>query len=616
MTSRPRSKPAHARAIWSVPLPLRVAIIIVAVALVYLPALHADFVWDDELLITANPLLRDLSGLVEIWTGGRTADYYPLTNTIFWIEWHLFGQQAAGYHAVNIVLQIANALLVWLVVRRFHVPGAWLAGLIFGIHPVHAESVTWISELKNLLSMFFGILSVLCFLEIGDKRLLATPAAYFGSLVFFALAVLSKTHIVFLPLVLAVCAWWRARRRSLKAKTIDFAHEAVRIAPFFLIAVVLGWVTIWFQNRGLGSEEVFLGSLNRRLANAGLAVWWYAEKLFLPVRLMPIYPNWRFDPPDWFEWLPLLALVGILAAAWRWREGRMRGAFFAVSYFVIALVPVLGFLQMSYVRSGTLVADHYQYFADVSLIALFCAGIAKLWAWQKSQMRIATAAVVFLLLGAMGTYTWTRAEVYRNEETLWQDNLSKNSDAWQAHNRLGQRFFNQEKYVEAAPHFELAAQLKPELADNYNQLGLVYCRLGRFEEGIAEYRKGLRLKEAKSSTANDAGTAKMEANLANALTITAINLTETAQIFPRDTSAIAAAQADEGRRRYGEAVQAYEKALELDPRQPAVHRNLGILLVRLGRYDEAVIHLRATLQLVPNEPLARETLDAIEAQRR
>ena len=115
MTSRPRSKPAHARAIWSVPLPLRVAIIIVAVALIYLPALHANFVWDDELLITANPLLRDLSGLFEIWAGGRTADYYPLTNTIFWIEWHLFGQQAAGYHAVNIVLQIANALLVWLV---------------------------------------------------------------------------------------------------------------------------------------------------------------------------------------------------------------------------------------------------------------------------------------------------------------------------------------------------------------------------------------------------------------------------------------------------------------------------------------------------------------------
>jgi tetratricopeptide (TPR) repeat protein len=145
-----------------------------------------------------------------------------------------------------------------------------------------------------------------------------------------------------------------------------------------------------------------------------------------------------------------------------------------------------------------------------------------------------------------GNIYLTRAEVYRNEETLWEDNLSKNPDAWQAHNRLGQRFFNQEKYVEAAPHFELAARLKPELADNYNQLGLVYCRLGRFEEGIAEYRKGLRLKEAKSSTANDAGTAKMEANLANALTITAIHMTETAQTSP-NTSAIAAAQADEGK---------------------------------------------------------------------
>src|SRR5437763_9851601 len=251
----------------------QVAAIVVAVGLVYLPALRADFVWDDEQLVTGNPLLRTFSGLLEIWSGGRTADYFPVTSTVFWIEYHLFGSKAAGYHAVNILLQTADALLVWLVLQRLKVPGAWLAGLIFGIHPVHAESVAWISELKNLLSMFFGLLSVLCFLEIGDKRPLATPAAYFGSLVFFALAVLSKTHIVFFPLVLAVCAWWRARRRSLKAKTIDFAHEAVRIAPYFLVAVVLGWVTIWFQNRGLGREEVFLGSLNWRLANAGFVVW-------------------------------------------------------------------------------------------------------------------------------------------------------------------------------------------------------------------------------------------------------------------------------------------------------------------------------------------------------
>src|SRR5438876_10845961 len=179
-----------------------IAAIIIAVALVYLPALRGNFVWDDFLLITGNPLLQNASGLLEIWSGGRTADYFPLTNTVFWIEHHLFGRNATGYHVVNILLQVANALLVWRVLQRLNIPGAWLAGLIFGIHPVHAASVVWISELKNLLSMFFALLSSLCFLELGGQRLRNSATAYAASLVFFALALLSKTQVVFLPFVL------------------------------------------------------------------------------------------------------------------------------------------------------------------------------------------------------------------------------------------------------------------------------------------------------------------------------------------------------------------------------------------------------------------------------
>src|SRR5213078_4958668 len=106
-----------------------IAAIIIAVALVYLPALRWNFVWDDFLLITGNPLLQGFSGLMEIWSGGRTADYFPLTNTVFWIEHHLFGQNATGYHVVNILLQVANALVVWRVLQRLNIPGAWLAGL-------------------------------------------------------------------------------------------------------------------------------------------------------------------------------------------------------------------------------------------------------------------------------------------------------------------------------------------------------------------------------------------------------------------------------------------------------------------------------------------------------
>jgi len=259
---------------------------------------------------------------------------------------------------------------------------------------------------------------------------------------------------------------------------------------------------------------------------------------------------------------------------------------------------------MAYVRSGTLVADHHQYFADVSLLALFSAGVAYVWN-QRQPTKIATAAIVTLLVGAMGTDAFSRAEIYRNEERLWQDNLSKNPDAWQAHIQIAQRRFKQERYAEAAYHAGRAAELKPELADIHNQLGLAYCRLERFDEGIAEYRKALQLKEAKPSAARSAGVAKIRTNLANALTITANHLSESASTVP-----------EEAMRRYEEAIREYEEALALEPQQPAIHRNLGMLLVKLGRYDEAIPHLRATLQIVPNEPVAREMLDAIEANRR
>src|SRR6476469_5815741 len=182
MKARAKAKRGQPRTIqpskrWEI---AKVAAIILAGVLPYLPALRGGFVWDDEPLITANPLMRTPSGLAEIWSGSRTADYFPVTNTVFWIEHHLFG---------------ANALLLWRVLRRLQIPGAFLAALIFAIHPINAESVAWISELKNVLSMFFFLISALLFFEIEDQRILNRGVAYSASLVAFLLALLSKTQV-------------------------------------------------------------------------------------------------------------------------------------------------------------------------------------------------------------------------------------------------------------------------------------------------------------------------------------------------------------------------------------------------------------------------------------
>ena len=349
MKARAKAKRGQPRVIrpsksWEI---AKAAAIILAVALPYLPALRGGFVWDDEPLITANPLLRTRSGLAEIWSGSRIADYFPVTNTVFWIEHHLFGVNATGYHALNILLQAANALLLWRVLRRLQIPGAFLAGLIFAIHPIHAESVVWISELKNTLSMFFFLISALFFFEIEDQRVVSSGVAYGASLIAFLLALLSKTQVVFLPVALLLCAWWRNSPVDSKrqGKSKGFQREIVRTVPFFLIAIVFGLITIWFQNRAIGEEEIILGPFTRRLTNAGLAIWWYAKQVFAPVRLMAVYPAWRFDAPALVDWLPLMALIGALLLFWR---RNYRGLLFAFAYFIVALLPVIGTVRMLY----------------------------------------------------------------------------------------------------------------------------------------------------------------------------------------------------------------------------------------------------------------------------
>jgi len=592
------------------------AVIVVGTFIVYLPALRAGFVWDDDLLVVKNPLLQTWSGLGEIWGFGRTADYFPLTNTFFWVQWHLFGNQPLGYHIVNIVLQIADSLLVWLVLSRLRIPGAWLAALLFAIHPVHVSSVVWISELKNVLSMFWALLSVLLFFAYVDTRPTGSLTAYFLSIVSFLLALLSKTQVVFLPIALVLLLWWldfspaEAKERQLPSrrtspKPVAGKPPLLELVPFFILAVVLGLITVAFQSRGIGEEEILLGGIGRRLVNAGMAVWWYIGKLFAPIRLMAIYPNWQFDVPQLVDWLPLLGLGVVVALLWFFRDRGTRGAFVAVAGFIIAVAPVLGFVKMAYARSGTLVADHLQYTADVFLLALIGAGVA--WSWGRFQSvgKTAIGVVAATLIATMAAYSWNRTGVYHDEETLWADNLTRNPDAWQAHNRLGQFYFDQGKFAEAAPHFERAAALKPELADNHNQLGLVYARLERFEQGIAEYRLALQLKEKNPATARGSGVATMRTNLANALTVTANNMSE-------GSSAADPSAHEESMRRYQEAIAEYEKALELEPRHPAIHRNLAIVLARLGRTREAIQHLHRALEIVPNEPVARELLQELE----
>lgn len=587
--------------------------LLVAAFLVYAPALAAGFIWDDGRAITNNLAFQSPHSLGDIWTGRGDADYFPLKTTILWLLHQIFGAHPSPYHVFNVAVHAANAVLLWRVLRGLALPGAWLGGLVFLVHPTHVESVAWVSECKNTLSALFGLLALLAWLGYEARPRVRT---YLASLVLFVAGLLCKTHLVILPPVLVLCAWWRHGRLDEPAASAPPGRPAqspwsrgflTRISAFFLVAVLFGAITIHFQyRRAIAEYQLPVGGLASRLANAGKASWWYLGKAISPVNpwyemperpvetepealavlagtrsanlapawprgrltlwpLAAIYPRWRVTPPVWYDYLPALAMAAGFILAARYRRGRGRGIFFALAYFLLALLPVLGLLKMSYMRAAW-VADHFQYLADIGVIALGCAAGTRLWQRTAGKRRWLVGAAAAVLVGTYAAAAYARAADFRSEYTLWTDTVAKNPDAWQAQVRLGAALLARGEIAQAAVHFQQGVKLKPDNADAHNNLGLALVSLGRIEEAIAHYRESLRLDDRQFFA---------YANLGD--------------LFARQ-------------KRYAEAADAYRAAIRLSPRLAPLHYRLGEVLIESGQLDQAIASLRRADALVPHDP--------------
>ena len=418
---------AKAKPIWMNPWLAGAAIVAVTLA-VYIPAVNAGFFSDDEWLLHDSPAIKADDGLLCFWfpwvrapEGYKVPDYWPLTWTSLWVEWRMWGMNPAGYHVTNILLHAAAALLAWRVLVRLGIPGAWLAGLLFAVHPVNVESVAWISERKNTLAMVFCLLTALAYLRSNRA---GRRAWYAACLVFFALSLLSKPAAVMLPVALLVVTWWRRGRLGLR--------DLALAAPMLAMSLVLGVVTI------LSNQAMIAGHVVRpagegfgaKLAISGLAVWFYLCKAVAPVELSLIYPRWQVDGGAVVAYLPLALLLVCFAALWSVRRMRPpRAALAALACFVVMLLPLLGFLD-DYYWAFSLVADRHQYFALVAVLALAGAGAVKLIGRAGTWRRRAGVPFVLAVVVALTALTWHRAALFADHEALWRDTLAKNPDAW------------------------------------------------------------------------------------------------------------------------------------------------------------------------------------------
>src|SRR5262252_2815093 len=297
------------------------AVVLAAVTIfAYRPAWNGDFLWDDDAYIINNELLTAPDGWHRIWFSlDSPSQYFPLTYSTFRIEHALWGLNTTGYHWVNLLLHVANALLVWAVLARLKVPGAWLAAAIFALHPVQAESVAWITERKNVLMAFFFLLTLLAWIAFVDERTKRPRFYYCLALVFYALALSAKTTACTLPAALFLVLW--LLKRPINQQRI------FQIVPFVLMGIAMGLLAVWWERYHQGTSQAVFPFLTpvERILVASRAVWFYLSKLIWPSNLTFIYPQWTVAPTRPLDYAWLLAGVALCAVIYFARRYVGRG---------------------------------------------------------------------------------------------------------------------------------------------------------------------------------------------------------------------------------------------------------------------------------------------------
>jgi tetratricopeptide (TPR) repeat protein len=597
---------------------------VLAVGWIYWPALHGGWVWDDK---NEMPLVAALHGpgaLGQIWLTPVTGDYYPAKTTLEWLEWRWWGNDTFGYHLVSAGLHAGAAVLLWRLLRRLGVRCARFGGLLFAVHPIAVESVAWIDELKNTLSLPFLLLAMILYVDFDQKgsgRECLNPAAgfkhsrpdpfYWTSLLCFLLAMLSKSSAVMFPLIILLYAWWK--RGKIRAADLRSA------APFLVISVVLGLLTLRFQAEhglggGLAAAGFSLGGWTARTARAGLVASCYFLRCLAPFGLMPIYPRWQVAPGSLLPVLPWLVFGAAAGWCWARRETWGRHVLFGLGWFFLNLAPVLGFVAISHFRF-TWTMDHLAYLPLAGLTGLAAAGLGALdlrWAAARPAWRWLALGSAAALCAVLAAASRREAAAFRSDETFWTYALERNPSAWLAENNLGNLLLERGEAPAAIGHFERALELNPDYPEAEYDLGLADAGLGRLPEAVAHYSASLRLQPGNGDGHNNLGNALLR------LGRTPEALTEYAEAVRLQTDDVQArcnlgvALLRLGRSE--EAIAQDEEALRLRPDWPPAHVGLGNAWARLGRLDAAIGQYAAALRATPDDADVHFNLGAALAQ--
>jgi tetratricopeptide (TPR) repeat protein len=619
------------------------------------------YVWDDDL---AGPMgtypdsphvLRSQDTLVRVWSNpGEIGQYYPLVHTTYWLEYRLWGDRPAGYHAVNVLLHAGNAVLLWLVLRKLGVPAAWFGAALFAVHPVGVESVAWVTERKNTLSMCMALGSLLSWLRFRESDD-TEQWWYWLALALFVAALLSKTVTVSLVGVILVIAWWKTGRIT--------GRDLRLVGPFVAVGLPLALTTVWLEKHQVGAADVDWGlSPFDRIVLAGRAICFYATKLLWPRPLAFFYDRWQIDARQAAQWLSPAVVVTAVVGAWCARHTLGRGPLAAILLFCGCLFPALGFFDV-YPFKYSFVADHFQYHAMPVVLAAAAAGVTRLTPSLPVQRLLCGAVVVVLAMAS-----FQRCAVFADLEALYLDTLDKSPRCSAAAHNLGMLYLSQGRQQEAEPllrYGATASQFPDEKSRSLASLALLALRRGQGDAAIelateaervdstrrsrgtlalALVRRGrreearkfmatagddpaqeMRLAMAEAALQDkdlDAGRqllaafvernamaerneALLEAGIALAMYGYPAEAERLLRTIDGDTPVVAKAKVNLGicaamRGDYPAAIRDFQEAIRLAPRSAEAHGNLAKALAAIGRREDALAEFRIAEQLSGN----------------
>lgn len=552
--------------------------------LVYGQVIHSNFAnIDDQLYVTQSARIQNgisLSGIAWAFTSSQAANWHPLTSLSLMLDHDFYGLNAGGYHFTNLLFHILNTLLLFILLNKMTgaVYRSLFVAALFALHPLHVESVAWISERKDVLSTFFWLLTMWAYVSYamhpGIKR-------YIPVVIFFALGLMSKPMVVTLPFVLLLLDYWPLNR------SIPTKNLVIEKIPLLILTVASSVITYFVQKQAGAVAALEHFPLDMRIYNAIISYARYIEKTILPLNLSIYYPH----PGMWPLWQVILAgSMIVFLSIFIWKKSD-RYPYLPVGWlwYLGTLVPVIGLVQVG----SQAMADRYTYIPLIGLFIILVWGVSDLmknWRYKKAVLGFVSILIIIIL----SILSWQRCQLWGDQVALWTDALDNYKIPF-AYNCRGAGYAEKGNYRQAIEDYNAALAMKPD-AEFYSNRANAYAAIKQHEKAFNDYHDALKLKPDFADGFYNRGLLYIERGQYD---MAVLDLTSAIKYDPSMADAFLSRGIAYGSlKQYDKALADFNQALNINQNFHEAYFNRGLIyFLYKSQYDLALADFRAVLRI-------------------